>query len=48
MTSELHTRAFSVGIRREAGIVSSHGAEVITANLTHFSRIEGLRCRHWN
>ena len=31
-----------------AAIARAHGAEVITANLTHFTRIEGLPCRHWN
>jgi tRNA(fMet)-specific endonuclease VapC len=28
-------------------IASSHGAEVVTANLPHFSRFSGLACRHW-
>ena len=31
-----------------AAVAKSHGAEVITANLVHFSRIEGLSCRHWS
>ena len=30
-----------------AAIARAHGAEVITANLTHFTRIDGLSCRHW-
>lgn len=30
-----------------ASIALSHGAEVVTANLPHFSRISGLACRHW-
>ena len=30
-----------------AAIARAHGAEVITANLAHFARIEGLACRHW-
>ena len=30
-----------------AAIARAHGAEVITANLTHFTRIDGLPCRHW-
>ena len=30
-----------------AAIASSHGAGVITANLVHFRRIEGLESRHW-
>ena len=30
-----------------AAIARAHGAEVITANLAHFARIEGLVCRHW-
>ena len=30
-----------------AAIARVHGAEVITANLTHFTRIDGLSCRHW-
>jgi len=25
----------------------SHDAEVVTANLPHFSRFKGLACRHW-
>ena len=29
-------------------IALSHNAEVITANLTHFSRIHGLVSRHWH
>jgi tRNA(fMet)-specific endonuclease VapC len=28
-------------------IASSHDAELVTANLPHFSRFEGLACRHW-
>lgn len=28
-------------------IATNHDAEVVTANLPHFSRIEGLVCRHW-
>jgi len=28
-------------------IAFSHDAEVVTANLPHFSRFEGLACRHW-
>jgi tRNA(fMet)-specific endonuclease VapC len=30
-----------------ASIALSHGAEVVTANLPHFSRVDGLSCRHW-
>lgn len=30
-----------------AAIAVAHGAGVVTANLAHFSRMEGLRCRHW-
>ncbi len=30
-----------------AAVARAHGAEVITANLAHFTRIEGLPCRHW-
>jgi len=30
-----------------AAVALAHGAEVITANLVHFSRIGGLVCRHW-
>jgi tRNA(fMet)-specific endonuclease VapC len=30
-----------------ASIALSHGAEVVTANLPHFSRVSGLACRHW-
>ena len=30
-----------------AAIARAHGAEVITANLAHFNRIESLPCRHW-
>jgi predicted nucleic acid-binding protein len=30
-----------------AAIALAHDAEVITANLPHFARIEGLRSRHW-
>ena len=28
-------------------IALSHDAEVVTANLPHFGRFEGLACRHW-
>jgi tRNA(fMet)-specific endonuclease VapC len=28
-------------------IALSHDAEVVTANLPHFDRFEGLACRHW-
>ena len=28
-------------------IALSHDAEVVTANLPHFSRFKGLACRHW-
>lgn len=28
-------------------IALSHDAEVVTANLPHFSRFRGLACRHW-
>jgi tRNA(fMet)-specific endonuclease VapC len=28
-------------------IALSHDAEVVTANLPHFSRLKGLACRHW-
>jgi tRNA(fMet)-specific endonuclease VapC len=31
-----------------AAIALAHGAGVITANLPHFARIEGLRSRHWS
>lgn len=31
-----------------AAIALAHEAEVVTANLVHFKRIEGLRCRHWS
>jgi tRNA(fMet)-specific endonuclease VapC len=31
-----------------AAIALSHGAEVVTANLSHFRRIEGLASRHWD
>lgn len=30
-----------------AAIAMAHGAEVVTANLVHFSRVEGLAVRHW-
>lgn len=30
-----------------ASIAVAHGAQLITANLAHFRRIEGLTCRHW-
>lgn len=30
-----------------AAICLAHGAGVVTANLAHYARIEGLRCRHW-
>ncbi len=30
-----------------AAIAMSHFAEVVTANLVHFTRIEGLLCSHW-
>ena len=30
-----------------AAIAMAHDAEVLTANLVHFQRITGLRCRHW-
>jgi len=30
-----------------AAIALAHDAQVITANLPHFTRIEGLRSRHW-
>jgi tRNA(fMet)-specific endonuclease VapC len=30
-----------------AAIALAHDARVITANLPHFARIEGLRSRHW-
>ena len=30
-----------------AAIAMSHGAQVLTANLVHFSRIAGLKCRCW-
>jgi len=30
-----------------AAIALAHGAGVVTANLTHFSRVPGLRCAHW-
>ncbi|MFO7781206.1 MAG: type II toxin-antitoxin system VapC family toxin [Spirochaetia bacterium] len=30
-----------------AAIARSHAARVITANLVHFRRIEGLESRHW-
>lgn len=31
-----------------AAIASAHEAEIITANLVHFKRIERLSCRHWS
>lgn len=31
-----------------AAIALAHGAQVITSNLAHFARIEGLVCRHWS
>ena len=31
-----------------AAMAYAHGAEVITTNLVHFRRIEGLSCRHWS
>ena len=30
-----------------AAIAVAHGAQLITANLAHFRRIEDLTCRHW-
>lgn len=30
-----------------AAVAVSHGAEIVTANLTHFSRIASLVSRHW-
>ena len=30
-----------------ASIAVAHGAQLITANLAHFRRVEGLTCRHW-
>ena len=30
-----------------AAIALAHNAQVITANLPHFARVEGLRCRNW-
>jgi predicted nucleic acid-binding protein len=30
-----------------AAIALAHEARVITANLPHFARVEGLRCAHW-
>ncbi len=30
-----------------AAIALAHEAQVITANLPHFARVEGLRSRHW-
>lgn len=30
-----------------AAIAMSHSFHVVTANLTHFKRIEGLSCQHW-
>jgi predicted nucleic acid-binding protein len=31
-----------------AAIALAHDAQVITANLPHFTRIKGLRSRHWS
>jgi predicted nucleic acid-binding protein len=31
-----------------AAIALANGARVITANLPHFARAEGLSCRHWS
>jgi tRNA(fMet)-specific endonuclease VapC len=31
-----------------AAIALAHDAQVITANLPHFSRVAGLRSRHWS
>jgi len=28
-------------------VAASHGADIVTANLTHFSRITALTSRHW-
>ncbi len=30
-----------------SAIALAHDAQVITANLPHFGRVGGLRCRHW-
>ncbi len=30
-----------------AAVAASHGAEIVTANLAHFSRITTLTSRHW-
>jgi len=30
-----------------AAIALDHDAGVVTANLAHFARVDGLRCRHW-
>jgi tRNA(fMet)-specific endonuclease VapC len=30
-----------------AAVAASHGADIVTANLTHFSRITALTSRHW-
>jgi tRNA(fMet)-specific endonuclease VapC len=30
-----------------AAIALAHDAQVVTANLPQFTRVEGLRCRHW-
>ena len=30
-----------------AAIAAAHDARVITANLSHFERVAGLACRHW-
>lgn len=30
-----------------ASIAMSHSVHVVTANLSHFKRIEGLNCQHW-
>ena len=49
MKAELETTGkliddFDIAI---AAIALSHGAEVVTANLVHFGRIEGISSRHW-
>jgi tRNA(fMet)-specific endonuclease VapC len=31
-----------------AAIALAHNAPVVTANLAHFARIEGLACLHWS
>lgn len=30
-----------------AAIAKAHGAEVVTANLVHFKRVQDLECRSW-